>query len=459
MFPLPLPGLNFINEFLVGARDRGGFRPPAWPILVLGLFIFFDGFLFFPREVKLALSFALFVSPLWLAWLVAQNAWGLWLIMIRSYFIAAQNYIVLEVIPPRSLEKTPLAMEAALAGFQHYPGESNWLQLNWQGKVRPWWSLEIASLEGQVHFYIWTRANFRKVVESALYAQYPGVQIIETQDYTKTISAIPGKGWGAWGCDFKATRADPYPIKTYVEYGLDKTQKEPEQTDPLANLIEFAGTLGKGEYLWIQYIIRVHGVLAEDRKYHKTNALGKPYTWRDEAEKIVKEIRSKTRETYVDAVTGEERPGFPNPTKHQTDTMAAIERNVSKLAFDVGIRSVYIARPEKFDPINITAMIGLFKAFSSEGWNSIKATRWLIEYSDYPWELGNSRRKERRAKELIEAYRRRQYFHEPHAFSDYKVMSTEELATLYHIPSRAVQSPALPRIESATGEAPVNLPT
>ena len=82
-----------------------------------------------------------------------------------------------------------------------------------------------------------------------------------------------------------------------------------------------------------------------------------------------------------------------------------------------------------------------------------------MEYSDYPWELGNERRKERRAEELVQAYRRRQYFHEPFSFHDYMVMSTEELATLFHIPSRGVQSPAIGRIESATGEAPVNLPT
>jgi hypothetical protein len=39
------------------------------------------------------------------------------------------------------------------------------------------------------------------------------------------------------------------------------------------------------------------------------------------------------------------------------------------------------------------------------------------------------------------------------------VMSTEELATIYHIPSSAIGTPGLRRIQSATGEAPANLPT
>ena len=59
---------------------------------------------------------------------------------------------------------------------------------------------------------------------------------------------------------------------------------------------------------------------------------------------------------------------------------------------------------------------------------------------------------------MIEAYRRRQFFHEPFV-AETMVMSTEELATLYHIPSHAVETPSLGRIQSATGEAPVNLPT
>jgi hypothetical protein len=454
---MTLPFLKNIEEFMGTARDRSGLRPPGWPILLLGLLIFFTGYLFFAYSIERAIEIMVFLSPLWLAALIASTAWGLWVIMIRSYFIASQDYMLLEVVPPRSLEKTPLAMEAVLAGLHHFPGESNWHQMYWQGKVRPWFSLEIVSLEGRVHFYIWTRSNFRKLIESAIYAQYPGAQVVEAQDYTKTITAEPGREWIVWGCDYKHTQKDPYPLKTYVEYGLDKVQKEPEQTDPLANLIEFSGSIGKGEYLWIQYLVQVH---SGRKKYPgKRNKEGKEYTWKDEAKELVEKMREEVRSPFYDPLAGREIPGFPNPTKGQSDTMAAIERNVSKLAYDVGARAVYISRPENFDAINITGIIGLFKAFSSEGWNGIKATRWGIEYADYPWELGNNTRKERRFKKLIEAYRRRQYFHEPYYFSDYMTMSTEELATLYHIPSRAVESPALPRIESATGEAPVNLPT
>ncbi len=36
-----------------------------------------------------------------------------------------------------------------------------------------------------------------------------------------------------WGCEFKFTKGDGYPIKTYVDYGLDKDPKEEYKVDPL----------------------------------------------------------------------------------------------------------------------------------------------------------------------------------------------------------------------------------
>jgi hypothetical protein len=327
---------------------------------------------------------------------------------------------------------------------------------------------EIASFEGQIHFFIWTRAGFRRIIESQLYAQYPGVQITEAPDYTRLISAVPSE-WSIWGCDFKHTAKDPLPIKTYVEYGLDKVQKEPEQIDPLANLIEFMASIGKGEYLWLQYIIRVHrgekyGTTPANNQSSKLNEAGKPYTWRDEADELVNEIRKKTRDSYIDVFTGEERPGFPNPTKGQSEKMAAMERNVSKLAFDVGVRGIYIARPENFVGITIAHLIGLFKPFTTEGWNGINSSGWLKTFDDYPWEIGTEKKKDHYRHEIIEAYRRRQFFYDPFfeggiSWKEAMVMSTEELATIFHIPSRSIETPSLERIQSATGEAPVNLPT
>jgi hypothetical protein len=335
------------------------------------------------------------------------------------------------------------------------------------GGIRPFWSLEIASFEGQVHFFIWTRAGFRRVIESQLYAQYPGIQITEAPDYTRLISATPEE-WTVWGCDFVHTGADPLPIKTYVEYGLDKVQKEPEQIDPLANIIEFMGSLGKGEYLWLQFIIRVHkgeknGKTPAGNESSRKNKKGKAYTWKDAAEEFIADIRAKTRDTYRDPVTGEERPGFPNPTKGQSEQIAAIERNISKQAFDVGGRGIYIARSESVNGVSISHLINLFKPFTTEGWNGINSSGWLKTFDDYPWEIGAEKKKNHYRREIVEAYRRRQFYYDPFfeggvGGENAMVMSTEELATVFHIPSRAIETPGLERIQSARSDAPANLP-
>ncbi len=448
-----LPFLHEVEEFFGSITSNFGIRFKPWPIFIAGSSLLLVSAVFMPRVVATAFAIALFLSPIWLPFLLVGGALSLWLVLKRSEFIAKQKYVLLEVKPPRNLVKTPLAMEAFLSTIHQTGGESTWWARWMNGGVRANFSLEMASFEGQVHFFIWTRVNFRRMIESQLYAQYPGVQIAEAPDYSRMITATPEE-WGIWGCDYVHTGDDPLPIKTYVEYGLDKVQKEPEQVDPLAHIIEFMGSLGKGENVWLQLIIRAH----KGEKYKGTEFKD----WRAKGEALVADIRKKTRETYVDATTGKEMPGFPNPTKGQMERMAAIERNTSKLGFDVGGRAIYLAKPEHFTPISITHLITLFKPFNTEGWNGIRATAWMMDFDDYPWEIGVDKLKDEYRRELVMAYRRRQFFYDPFGYGvmmdKAMVMSTEELATIFHVPSRAVETPGLGRIQSATGEAPANLP-
>ncbi len=454
-----LPFLHTILGAKEEITEKIGLRFEAWPLFILGVILLVNAYVWMPDIVSLALQMALFLAPVWLPFLLVSGAIHLWYTLQRGEFISSFTYILLEIKPPRNLVKTPLAMETFLTSLHLTGGESNWYARFWGG-TRPSFSLEIVSLEGQVHFFIWTRAKLRQIVEAQLYAQYPGVQVTEAPDYSRLISATP-EDWAIWGCDYEQTAKDedPLPIKTYVEYGLDKVQKEPEQVDPLANIIEFMSSIGKGEYIWLQFIIRAH----KGEKYNKPNDKGKPYTWKDQAKKLVEDIRSKTRDSYTDPVTGEERPGFPNPTKGQSEKIAAIERNVSKFAFDVGPRCIYFAKPEKFSGAIVTHTISLFKPFTSEGWNGINSTGWMKTFDDFPWEIGVSKRKDRFRRELVEEYRRRQFFYDPFyegslSPSKIMVMSTEEIATVFHIPSSSIEAPGLTRIQSATGTAPANLP-
>ena len=196
------------------------------------------------------------------------------------------------------------------------------------------------------------------------------------------------------------------------------------------------------------------------RRKYNNNKFGSSRTWKDERKSSWRNAQAPALRTWTRTGKGTR---LPEPTKGESEKMVAIERNVSKQGFDVGARGVYIAKPEKFNPVMITHMIPLFKPFSSEGWNGIRGSAWHMRFDDYPWEIFASKAKARYSRKLVEAYRRRQFFYDPFAYGilpkDAMVLSTEELATVYHIPSHSVETPGLGRIQSATGEAPSNLPT
>ncbi|MCH7597509.1 hypothetical protein IID27_00495 [Patescibacteria group bacterium] len=389
-------------------------------------------------------------AVIWLPIFLAVTFWKIWIRYIQKKFILSFDYTLLEIRLPVEIQKSPLAMEVVLNGLHISFGETTWIDRYIHGKSRPWLSLELVSIDGEVHFYIWGRSNQKNVIEAQLYAQYPEVEIIEVEDYARKVQFKVGET-ALWGCDFKLTKPDAYPIKTYVDYGLDKDPKEEFKVDPLTNVIEFLGSLQKGEQVWYQIIIekerdrKKKGVLFGSTVFRQTD-------WKKEADELIKKLRAET----IPEMPGEHFPGIPNPTRGQIETMAAIERSISKQGFSCGIRGIYFAEKDKFDPSNIGPLLSSFKQFSSKTLNGFVPTRWLVIF-DYPWQDFRDIRKNRRRVRLLDAYRRRSWFHPPYKTPSY-VLNTEELATLFHFPGQTTQTPTLSRISSKRKEAPPNLP-
>lgn len=397
------------------------------------------------------LSWVIMLAPIWGPIVLGFVAWDLWVRYKRaSFFFHKNKYIVLEIKLPRETLKTPLAMELFLNSLHQTSGEANWYAKYIEGKTRAWFSLELVSIEGQVRFFIWTRSNWKNLIESGLYAQYPEIEIYEVPDYTRSVHFDP-KEMTLWASDFDFSKPDPYPIKTYIDYNLDKETEEEFKVDPMAPMIEFLGSLGKNQQVWIQFIIRAHR--DEYRKPGHWFAGTDP--WKDAAKKEIEKIRAEATSKYVDE-NGKEKPGFPNPTKGQTELIAALERSISKYGFDVGIRGMYIAKKDSFNGMNIPGLIGCFKQFGSEQWNSFKPKRWLNGF-DYPWMDFRDMRQNWLRGLALDAYKRRSYFFEPYK-TKWNILNTEELATMYHFPGSTVKTPTLTRVMSKKSEAPANLP-
>jgi hypothetical protein len=219
-----------------------------------------------------ALHFILVSSVVWIPAIILYIAWQLWVLYVRAQFQAKQTHLLLEVKLPREVYKSPKAAEFFIASLYQTAGEKNWFERYWEGKVRAHFSLEIASINGEVRFFIWTRKGFKANIEANLYSQYPGIEIHVVDDYTLPVSYDPEQ-ITLWATEFDLTKDDVFPIKTYVDYGMDKDPKEEYKIDPMTPLIEFLGNLDPRQQVWIQIIVRAHK--AEEKDPSKTWANAK----------------------------------------------------------------------------------------------------------------------------------------------------------------------------------------
>jgi hypothetical protein len=266
------------------------------------------------------------------------------------------------------------------------------------------------------------------------------------------------------GVMYTLIKADPYPIKTYIDYGLDQDQKEEYKIDPITSVIEYMGSLKKGENAWIQVLIQKHetgGI------FH--GKLDEPRDLKAEIQKAIDEERAKA---IPKPEKGEEKTAikFPNPTKGQQAVVAALERSATKTPFECMIRSIYIAEKDSFVPANIGGLIGGTKQYSSQDLNGFKP-KVLADVDPWKKDIGRifpffqkSIDKEISAtkEDFLYSYKLRSYFQWPYKnYGESKpfILTTEELATIFHFPSGMVsQTPTLQRVGSKKSEAPANLP-
>lgn len=378
----------------------------------------------------------------------------MWVLYRRAQFTVKQTFVLLELKLPREVLKSPQAAEFFINGMNNNGGEANWFEKYWKGQMRTVSSLEIVSIDGVVHFYIWTRKGEKNKIEANLYSQFQGIEVYEVPDYTLPVVFDPAT-MGLAVTEFELTKPDAYPIKTYIDYGMDKNPKEEYKIDPLTPLIEFLGSIGRGHQAWIQIIIRAHK--AEDKNPEGGDLVD--MRWKKGAQKEIDEIIKKAKgEAGPD---GKIVPGTGRTLNDtERETIKALSRSVSKLGFDVGIRALYIAQKDIFSTTNFGGVIGGITHFNSE-YNSFKPARGpALNYKWFflLWKSRPAKTINKEKQDMLDAYKKREYFYAPHKRPHF-VLNTEELATLYHFPGIiSMMTPTLERIGSKKAEAPSNLP-
>lgn len=407
-----------------------------------------------------------FFTPLVL-WPIFQLAW---MNYIQEKYFRSIKWNLLEIKIPKIIEKRPKTMEEFFSNlYSTYDVAIDTLHdIYLEGVIDMWFSFEIVSIEGDIHFYIRTPDLSRKMIESQIYAQYPDAEIKEVEDYVTNIpDDIPSKDYDLWGTDMILEKEDAYPIRTY-KYFEDTAAGE--FVDPVSSIVEGVSKLAKGEQIWIQILVRA----ADDewkkeandlvlrligRKKDKKEGMENPFSiiieeFADLGRYIifgffsaVKPIEEKkkemTKEEEAISLMLHLSPG-------EKDIVSAIDESVKKPGFETNVRWIYLAKRDIFDKIKGNAIgFSYFSQFGSKNLNSfVPDSRTKTSAYYFLTEL----RKAIRKRSILRKYKRREFDRKGY------VLNTEELATVFHFPTIEVKAPLVPRVEAKKSKPPSGLP-
>ncbi len=374
----------------------------------------------------------------------------LWMDYIMDVYTTGMKFEMVEIVPPRNTERSPQPMESVFAGLQ---GTRSYIPIYHEfclGVTPPGFSLEIVGTNGQVRFFVDLPSNFRPVLESHFYAQYPDVEIRDAQSYVGQVPAIiPNKDWDLWGTDIILAKPDPVPIKTWEHFEENITGK---MIDPLSGLIEVMGRTRKAEHLWLQIIIEPE-----------------PEGWFKEGEKFANELKGKAAAPtkgvvgrMVMAVTGflggaggdsgaggDDAPLEFRLSPGEKKVLEAVEDNIGRYMFRTKMRMIYVGRREVFNKSMVSGFFGALKQFADFNLNAFKPYDMSLTDALYVFRKTRIRFRQRK---LFDAYKKRK----PNG--PRFMLSDRELATIYHMPDMSVVAPSIARSNITKSTAPADLP-
>lgn len=424
-------------------------------------------FNFLIKYLKPIGGFLISIWWIWLPILAFIIFFQAWLYYIRRQYWQKIQWVLLEIKPPRDVRFTPKGVENIFSGLWGVYGTVSTKAAKYlKGVIQDYFTLEIIGVDGAVHFYIRTPAQFKNLVEAQIYAQYPEAEVTEVEDYTKQVpQEIPNKDWDLWGSRLVLDKVDAYPIKTYRQFIDVIPQREGGFIDPLASLMEVLGKLKSGEQIWIQISIRpvsdnwkkagealVDRLLGKATKKRESLLRQEARGWFEASRMVFREILTgKTEEPTMSKEEGVVAPSLIQYlSPGEQEIIKAIEENTTKKGFEAQIHCAYLGKNNIFSKANVGALMGVFNQYASlnlNGFRTDKKTKTSVYYLFVNARLNYRKRK------ILRFCRDRSFWKKGF------VLNLEELATIFHFPATVVEAPATPRIEAKRGGAPSDLPT
>ena len=369
-----------------------------------------------------------------ISWIIGTLLqWYVWMpIVTVLVFLTWRNYrrieeftpvesvlLVLEI--PRTNDKQELAAEQLFASLHGILRDNKELRLS--GGQQEHISFEIASVNGQIRFYVWVPKTLQSFVEGQIYSQYPTVQIHQAnEDYTEHERDHEV----AYSTELTLTTDEFLPIRTFQNF----------EVDPLAGV---TGTLAKlettGEELWIQVLARPI-----------------PDDWQHAADRYINNIKSGRGLSlpglggsmqWIVGILGalwqppEQGVGQSTAVElsdRDKTRISEAEKKATKLGYEVKIRLVYMGESNTNAKLRMQALVGTFKQFNSTNLNGFRAVKGAF------------------GKEFLEKYRKRAFY------GDGFILNIEELASVFHLPHTNVETPNIVWASAKTAEPPSKLP-
>lgn len=392
-------------------------------------------------------SWIIALAPLWLPSATFLVFFSKHMDTVGKLFYLDLGRVTFEVVLPQEVYKSPEAMEQVLSFSYNKATPDNLMETYLQGKRPQVFSFEIVGRGGEVKMYLNVpKKKGSDLIESAFYSQYPGIELKRVAiDYS---AEIPHNLKDRFLMSFHMCKSkdQAYPIKTYLDIGLDKLPKEEEKVDPLTVMLEYMSTLKPHEQVWVQYLAVAH----RDQNF-KNGQLRSAPTWEKAAQaQIEKVMQRDAGPTDFD--------GMPRLSPGERSLVEVMERNIEKPAFEMVGRWMYIVDLSKGKPNSdrFSGMLRAFAAFDVAGRNKI-GPAWRTDFNYKFISDPFGKRLEALRKQELKEYKLRKLFPKVMSTSS-KIFTTEELATLWHPVGTVALTPTLSRVSSQKSQAPANLP-
>lgn len=411
-------------------------------------------------------------APLFLAMetKVLYRWWIRW-----DYNYAKTKWVTLEVITPKEILVPPKAMEDVFSVmWGPLYGPANWRETWLEGAGDSFMSWELASIEGNLHYYMRVTTDHRLSLETILYSHYPDLEIHEVPDYTRNVPQnIPNAEWDVYGEDFITPAASAYPIKTYEKFFEPQGERisaEEKRIDPISSLLELMSKMGPGEQFWLQFVttsIQEEGWIHEGKKIVNKIA-GRP-------DKHKKTITDEIFEVVLNFVFGPEKVGKDEYkmieigkseegdrelliTPGEREIVTEIENKLKKQVFRTSIRGVYVAKRENWKPGNRILPRAYFSHFQTQHMNHLRFSTTTRPKTHYVF---RRRIPYLRTRRMFRNYVLRFPSFFPDLEKEVPILNGEEMATIYHFPIKisGLVLPTMERVDSKKGGPPPNLPT